>query len=171
MLTILTGKLNIDPLQESIINTLGSTSERWKRLEAVLQNEFKLIANLSFNPYVFPNRTVSFKHNKKTICKFGISIDCLDIRLPLSYEIAKVLISKRTTLPQSINDNINDFQCVGCGKCENQCNIELFEGVNLCNLSYSNFVTEDSRCLRFVVTSEEEIDVISEVIRQTLRTV
>ena len=163
---ILTGKLNTNPLQDSIINTLGSSSKLWKNLVTVLQNECKLAVDLSFNPYVFPNKTVTFKHNKKTICKFEVGIERLNIRLPLSYEVAKELIAKRNTLPQSINDNINDFHCICCGKCENQRNIEIFEGVSLCNLSYSNFITEDSRCLRFIVTSEEEIDVVSNIIRQ-----
>jgi hypothetical protein len=39
----------------------------------------------------------------------------------------------------------------------------------LCNLSYSNFVTEDSRCLRFVITKEEEIYLILEIIKKSLK--
>lgn len=85
--------------------------------------------------------------------------------MPLSYEMAKELILKRKSLPKSINDCIDEFHCVGCGKCEGGSNIETFEDVPLCSLSYSNFVTEDSRCLRFAVTSEEEIDVISDTLQ------
>jgi ferredoxin len=131
------------------MNTLGSFSGLWKELVDLLQNKCKLIVDLSFNPYVFPNRTITFKQNKKVICKFIINVDRLHIRLPLSYEIAKELILKRKSLPQSINNNINEFHCVGCRKCEDSRNIEIIEGVPLCNLHYSNFVTEDSRCLRF----------------------
>lgn len=165
---IFTGKINTDPLQESMINTLGPISKLWRRIETVLHKECNLKIELSFNPFVFPNKTITFKHNKKSICKFVISADRLDIRLPLSYEIAKELIAKRANLPHSINANIDDFGCVNCGRCEHQANIEIFEGIDLCNLGYSNFVTEDSRCLRFMVTKEEELDVIFDVIRQSL---
>lgn len=167
---ILTGKLNTNLLQESIITTLGLLSKLWAKLVEILQDECKLTADVSFNPYVFPNRTITFRHNKKTICKFGIQVNQLDIRLPLSFEIAKELILKRKTLPKSIDDNISLFNCVNCGKCENRNNIVVFEGVNLCNLSYTNFVTEDSRCLRFAITSEEEVEVISDIIKQSLQT-
>ena len=167
---ILTGNLNVDSLQKSITNTLGLVGKLWVKLVEILQNECKLTADFSFNPYVFPNRTVTFKRNKKTICKFGIQADQLDVRLPLSFEIAKELITKRKTLPKSIDENISLFNCVNCGKCENRSNIIVFEGVSLCNLSYTNFVTEDSRCLRFAITSAEEVEVISDIMKQSLQT-
>ncbi len=165
---ILTGKVNENLLNGSILNILNKTEEQWEKLAQSLINEFKLTADLTFNPYVFPNRTVTFKSGKKTICKFGIHVDCLSIRLPLSYEVAKELISKRKNLPQSINNAIDNFHCVSCGKCEGASNIEIFEGVNLCRLSYSNFVTEDSRCLRFVITSGKEVDVILDLVKNIL---
>ncbi|HCA29783.1 MAG TPA: hypothetical protein DEP23_09560, partial [Ruminococcaceae bacterium] len=112
------------------------------------------------------NRTVTFKQNKKTICKFGINVDRLNIRLPLSFEVAKELIMKRTSLPQSINHNIDLFGCVNCGKCENKSNIVMVEDVPLCNLSYSNFVTEDSRCLRFDIANEDEANTVCNIVRE-----
>lgn len=166
---IFKGKPDTRLLQESILNTLGPMCELWKKLVQVLQGEYKLTADISINPFVFPNKTVTFKQNKRTICKFRLNTDTLNIRLPLSYDIAKDLISRRKSLPQSIEDNINYFGCVCCGKCHNQSNIEMFQGVPLCNLSYSNFVTEDSRCLRFVITKEEEIYLIMEIIKKSLK--
>ncbi len=163
---ILTGNINQNPAQKSILNTLGSLRELWGELVCVMQDECGFIADSSFNPYVFPNRTVTFKKNKKTICKFGITVDCLNIRLPLSFEIAKNLILKRKSLPQSVNRNIDLFDCVNCGKCEGKSNIVMVEGVPLCNLSYSNFATEDSRCLHFDVTNEDEVIVICEIVRE-----
>ncbi|MDD2361856.1 MAG: hypothetical protein PHH84_02685 [Oscillospiraceae bacterium] len=163
---ILTGNVNQNPTQQSILNTLGALSEIWEELVRVMQDECGLIADSSFNPYVFPNRTVTFKYNKNTICKFGINVDRLNIRLPLSFEAAKDLITKRTSLPQSINHNIDLFDCINCGKCENKSNIVIVDGVPLCNLPYSNFVTEDSRCLRFDITADEEVKVICDIIRK-----
>lgn len=164
---IMTGSINQNPLQESVLKTIGVAASLWKKIVAVLQNEYGLIADSSFNPYVFPNRTVTFKKNKKTVCKFGINVDSLSIRLPLSFEMAKELVLKRDQLPQSINKNIDIFGCVGCCGCKNGAKgsrIEYVNGVPICTLPYSNFQTEDSRCLRFVITKEEEIDTIIDII-------
>lgn len=163
---ILTGHINQNPLQESILKTLGPSRDLWQEFVRVMQDECGFITDSSFNPYVFPNRTVTFKKHKKTISKFGINIDRLNIRLPLSFEIAKDLVLKRKSLPQSINQNIDMFGCVNCGKCEGKSNIVMVDGVPLCNLPYSNFVTEDSRCLRFDVTREDEVNIICDIIRK-----
>ncbi|MDD4495163.1 MAG: hypothetical protein PHV32_12625, partial [Eubacteriales bacterium] len=165
---ILTGNVNQNPLQKSILSTLGEASEFWGGLVRVMQDECSFVADSSFNPYVFPNRIVTFKQNKKTICKFGINVDRLNIRLPLSFEAAKNLITKRTSLPQSIDHNIDLFGCVNCGKCENKSNIVMVNGASLCNLPYSNFVTEDSRCLRFDITANEEVKVICDILRDLM---
>lgn len=163
---ILTGNIKQDPLQDSVINTLGPLSGLWRDLVRVMQNECGFIADSSFNPYVFPNRTVTFKKHKKTICKLSLHVDSLNIRLPLSFEIAKGLVLKKKLLPQSINQNIDRFGCVNCGKCKEQSNIVMVEGVSLCNLPYSNFVTENSRCLLFNVTNSEEVNFICDLVRR-----
>ena len=153
---------------ETVTVHLGIACRLHAELVRVTQDECGLVADSSFNPYVFPNRTITFKQKQKTICKFGLSVDCLSVRLPLSFEIAKSLISKRGSLPLplSISKNIDRFGCVNCGKCENKANIVMVEGVPLCNLAYSNFVTEDSRCLAFNVTNAEEVKSISMIIQQ-----
>ena len=166
---ILIGNINQNPTQQSVLNTLGALSKTWGALVRVMQNECGLVADSWFQPYVFPNRTITFRQNKKTICKFEINVDRLNIRLPLSFEAAKDLITKRTSLPQSINHNMDLFDCVSCGKCENKSNIVMVEGVPLCNLQYSNFVTEDSRCLRFDITSEDEVNTICSIVREIIK--
>lgn len=88
------------------------------------------------------------------------------IRLPLSFKIAKELVLKKKLLPQSINQNIDRFGCVNCGKCEEKNNIVIVEEVPLCNLPYSNFVTEDSRCLLFNVTNSEKVNFICDLVRR-----
>jgi len=165
---ILTGRVNQHPGQKSIVNTLGPIGGLWEALVPIMQQEAGLDAYISLNPYVFPNRTITFKQGKKTVCKFGMSVDCLDVRLPLSPEAAKALILKRAGLPESVNRNIDAFGCVNCGKCAGQSNIEMIAGVPLCRLPYSNFLTEDSRCLRFIVTNQQEVAVISDIILHAL---
>jgi hypothetical protein len=163
---ILTGTVNQNPTQDSILATLGSLSGLYKELVRAAQDECGFVADSVFNPYVFPNRTITFKQKQKTICKFAISVDNLNVRLPLSFEIAKSLIDKRDSLPLSIRNNIERFGCVNCGKCENRANIVTVEGIPLCNLPYSNFITEDSRCLAFNITDAEEAKIICIILKQ-----
>lgn len=162
---ILTGTINQNPFSESILQTIGEPAAAlWKKIVPVLQEQCGLTAETSFNPYVFPNRTVTFRKNKKTVCKFEIRINSLFIRLPLSFDTAKKLILDKESLPAAINQNIDRFGCVGCGRCGGKYTTENVNGVQLCTLSYSNFITEDSRALRFFLTSPEEIDVIAEIL-------
>lgn len=162
---ILTGNTNQDCTTNNIKNTLGQYSHLWTALVRVIRDECGLSAETSFNPYVFPCRTVTFRRGKKTVCKFTIDVDRLGVRLPLSFDAAKELISKRADLPQSINKCIDRFGCVHCGKCIDRQNIVDIKGVPLCNLPYSNFVTEDSRCLVFDVTSTEEVKAVCAIIQ------
>ena len=165
---ILTDRVNQDPAQKSIVNTLGPMGGLWEALVPIMQHDAGLHAYASRNPYVFPNRTITFRQGKKTICKFGMNVDCLDIRLPLSPEAAKALILKRDGLPESINRNIDAFGCVNCGKCTDQSNIDMIAGVPLCRLPYSNFITEDSRCLRFNITTRQEVAAIADIFKHAL---
>ena len=162
---ILTGNVNGDCTKDSIKNTLGQYSDLWIELVRVMRDSCGLNPKISFNPYVFPNRTITFQRGKKMVCKFTIDVERLGIRLPLSFDVAKELILKRTDLPPSIDENINRLGCVNCGKCTDQHNIVNIEGVPLCNLSYSNFVTEDSRCLVFDITNNEEVKVVCDIVR------
>jgi len=164
----LTGEINQNPTQSSVVNTVGPLGEMWKKLASAIGDECGLVADSSFNPYVFPDRTITFKQGKRSVCKFGISVDRLSVRLPLSFESAKALVLRRKTLPASVNQNIDWFHCINCGKCKDEANIEIVEGVPLCKLSYKNFMVEDSTCLRFDVTSMDEVDVICDVIRESV---
>ena len=71
------------------------------------QDECGLVADSSFNPYVFPNRTITFKQKQKTKCKFGLSVDCLSVRLPLSFYImlvvGKITQNVQITIPTYCN--------------------------------------------------------------------
>ena len=163
---ILTGNINQNPTQESVLKTLGSLCGFWEELVRAAEDECGLVADSSFNPYVFPNRTVTFKKGKKSICKFEITANRLHIRLPLTFEIAKTLVEKRAKTPQSINESIHHFGCINCGKCTEQSNIVSVEGVPLCSLPYGGFITDDSHCLAFDVTHEDEVKVICMIIKQ-----
>ena len=161
---ILTGDINQIPTQESILKTLGTLRSLWAVLVRAAQDECGLVADSSFNPYVFPNRTVTFRKGKKSICKFEITANRLHIRLPLTFEIAKALVKRRATLSGSINESIHHFGCINCGKCAEQSNIVIVEGVPLCSLPYGGFITDDSHCLAFDVTVEDETRVICDIL-------
>jgi hypothetical protein len=85
--------------------------------------------------------------------------------LAFSFEIAKELIQGRKSLPESINRNIDRFGCV-CGKCEGRKNIVMIDGIPLCSASYSNFMTYESRGLFFDITTEIEVKVICDLVRE-----
>ena len=163
---ILTGAVNQNPTQESILKTLGSLGGLWEKLVYIIQDECGLVADSSFNPYVFPNRTITFRKRGKSICKVEVTANRLHIRLPLTFEIAKTLVERRTTLPGPMNKCIQHFGCINCGKCVEQSNIVLVEGVPLCSLPYGGFITDDSHCLAFDVTREEEVKVIYAIIKK-----
>lgn len=107
-----------------------------------------------------------FIHNKKTVCTFHIQCNQIYLRLPLSYEVAKEVIDIRHDLPQNIQNAIQSFGCVGCGKCNNRSNLERYNGFNLCTLSYKNFTTEDSRMIQFVLTQEDELTAVCNIVRK-----
>lgn len=151
------------PKKQNIINLLGDLTPLWLSF-ANNADKFGLDYDLTINPYVFPNWTVKILSGKKTVCTFNINSGSLLIRLPLSFEMAKDLISVRKTLPNSINNCISRWNCVNCGKCENQSNIEIVEGVPLCTLKYSNFCTEDSRILSFYMTTQSELKTVNDLI-------
>lgn len=155
------------PKKQNIIRLLGDSTPLWLSF-IDNANKLGLDYELTINPYVFPNWTVKILSGKKTVCTFNIKSDSLLIRLPLSFEIAKRLILVRKTLPDSIDNCISKWNCVNCGKCENQSNIEIVEGVPLCSLKYLNFCTEDSRILYFAVTQESEIKIINDIIAKTV---
>ena len=124
--------------------------------------------DVSLNPYVFPAWNFKFLNKKRTICTFNIGTDRLSVRLPLSYELAKDLIIKRSELPQNVRECIENFGCVRCGKCTDESNIEIVDGIRLCKLNYSNFVTEDSRMIAVQLTAKNEVDIIIRLIRDII---
>lgn len=162
---------DIDPIKKEIVNTLGAKGELWAQLVKRLKNEFGLDSDVSMNTYVFPNWTVKFMLKKKTIVAFSIRADSLGVRLPLSYESAKKLILKRDKLPQSISESIDRFGCCCCGKCTDKNNIEMLNGIALCKSKFTNFMTEDSRCIRIYITGKDESDAIAEIISDRISSI
>ena len=158
----------VSPRKQCILNLLGDYAYLWlKFIDAA--EELGLSVDLNINPYVFPNWTAKILKGKKTICTFHINCDKLFIRLPLTFDIAKDLILRRNMLPDSINHCLSKWGCVGCGKCYDQSNIEIVEGIPLCTLKYSNFITEDSRILSFAISNESELNIIKKIIASILQ--
>lgn len=160
-----TKRNHVEPLRAGIFNTVGSKREIWMEIVRRMKNEFELDTDISTNTYVFPHWIVKFTKKKRTVCTFQLYNDLIKIRLPLSYDAAKDVIARKNQLPQSIRDCIQNFNCISCGKCSNQSNIEMYEAIHLCRLSYSNFCTEDSRCISIVVQSQEETAAINDIIK------
>lgn len=161
-----TSRRDFSPVHPSILNTLMDRQEIWKKTVRFFCQEIGLQTDISVNTYVFPNWIVKFIHNKKTVCTFHIQCNQIYLRLPLSYEVAKEVIDIRHDLPQNIQNAIQSFGCVGCGKCIDRSNLERYNGFNLCTLSYKNFTTEDSRMIQFVLTQEDELTAVCNIVRK-----
>lgn len=166
LLNAATGRRALSPERSGIMRTLGARQALWPPVLDALCGELSLGTDLSLNPYVFPNWNVRFLRQKKTVCTFSIGVDTLSVRLPLSCGLARELILDRASLPQSLRDCVESFGCVGCGKCENERNIEVVDGIRLCTLGYSNFATEDSRMMAVTLTSGEDLTVLLSLARR-----
>lgn len=149
-----------------IDSTLGTQCELWRHICGVIQENLELGYDVCINPYVFPNWNFKFIKKRKTVCTFDIGVDRLSVRLPLPYNLAKELILSREKLPESIRGCIENFGCTCCGKCSGQSNLELVDGITLCSLNYSNFVTEDSRMISIQIRTQDEADTVAGLIRR-----
>ena len=150
----------VSPLKPGILGTAGEKGALWREIAGELYGRWNLDCKASINPYVFPNWTVKFLRKKRTIITFTIRPNQLYVKLPLPYELAKRVIGRRNELPRIIGESVGRFGCIGCGKCANQSNIELYLGVKLCRLNMTSFLTEDSRSIGGELADLEEAQVI-----------
>ena len=118
---ILTGQINRNPVDQSILRLLGPKSGLWQELVALLRDECGLdqeAVEIACCPYVFPEKTVYFKQKKKTVCKFEMRAGRLSVWLPESFESAINLILSRENLPPGAFTPLARFGCaVHCWKC------------------------------------------------------
>lgn len=161
-----TKQADIHPLMPPIVRTAGARRAQWEAIVQALTDRMGLAVKASINPYVFPNWTVKMLRRNRTVCTFSIRPDRIDIRLPLTYEVAKKVILEKDALPPSINESVRRFGCCGCGKCSAQANIELVEGTRLCRLQTTNFITEESRLIGIEVTSPDEVAAIVAMVKE-----
>jgi len=159
---------DISPLRPCILRTVGGKRELWLTLVERLGEGLKLSAKVSVNPYVFPNWTVKFCRQKKTVLTFIIRADELGVKLPLPYETAKLVIQRRRELPRLFSESIGRFGCVGCGKCAGQANIEVFEGVSLCRLATTNFMSEDAKSIAGGIETQADVAAVCEIVKESL---
>jgi len=160
-----TRQTDISPAKPGIINTANDKGELWRGMAECFMNDMKLTARAYINPYVFPNWTVKFLHKKKTIITFNISPNTISVNLPLSYDMAKHVIVNRANMPDIVRESIEQFGCMGCGKCLSQSGIEIFEGVPLCGREASNSLGEGPRSIRGNILSPEEVRVICDILK------
>lgn len=163
-----TKKEDINPYQENIYRTAGNAGTVLKDLVYRLKEDGQLDTDVVLNAYVLPRWTIRFTRKKKTILTAITGTDYTCIRVPLSYEAAKWVIRQRKRMPQSVQDCISRFGCIQCGKCENQSNIEMFEGISLCRSNVVNFLTEDARIMHIMLASQEENAAIVEIVKWIL---
>jgi hypothetical protein len=78
------------------------------------------------------------------------------------------VIDKKDEFPQGVRDNLNQFNCAGCGKCADGSNMTEYKGYNLCNLKFSNFTTEYARLIRMDLKTEEDLNSICWMIEALL---
>ena len=160
-----TKQADISLLKPGIVNTAGAKDGIWRSMAESFVNEMKLTARSYLFPYVFPNWTVKFLHKKKTIVTFNISPDTIGVNLPLTYDMAKNVIANREKLPDIVRKSIENFGCMGCGKCLSQSGLEIFEGVPLCGREASNSLGESPRSVRGEIVSPEEATAICDIVK------
>lgn len=157
---------DIPLLKPGIINTAGDKGELWHYMAQELMSHMQLDTRAYINPYVFPNWTVKLLYKKKTIVTFHISPDTVSVNLPLSYAVAKRVITNREKMPDIVNRSIDKFGCMGCGKCLSKNGIEIFEGVPLCGREASNNMGESPRGIRGSIASLEEAKTICQLVKE-----
>lgn len=163
-----TKQQDIDPLREGILRTAGSQAALWQAVAGAMGERFGLTARASINPYVFPHWDVRFLRGKKTVCTFEVHPDRLKLRLPLSCPAAKAAILRRHALPASIRTAIERFGCCGCGKCKDRQNIEVVDGIGLCTLRTTSFLTEDARLIGIALETQAEADAVLSLVGELL---
>ena len=84
----------------------------------------------------------------------------------LPYEAAKEVIKEKENLPKIFRDSINNFDCNSCGKCLNQVNIEIFEGVKLCKKTTFTLGGGEGRRIDGNITSSEEVSIIYDIVKR-----
>lgn len=161
-------RASFSPIHPSVLNVLGQQGSMWENMVHCLCEEVGLQTDVSLNTYVSPNWIVKFIQKKKTICTVHIRCNQIYVRLPLSYPTAKYVIDYHCDLPVTMQNAIQRFGCVGCGKCTNRSNLENYKGIQLCRLSYKNFVTEDSRMIQFMLTQDDELSAIVDIINKEI---
>ncbi len=155
LLDINTNNKPMYTLPQTVLNCVGNKRELLSELVSRYCGESKLNIHLVINTYVFPNWTIKFKLQKKTISTFHAEADNICIHLPVSYDVGKLVIDKKDELSPNIRDCLNHFGCAGCGKCQGQRNMDNYKGYHLCSLPFSNFTTEYARLIRTDVSSED----------------
>lgn len=163
-----TKQLDINPMKPGILRTAGAKSEIWYEITEMLVNEMKLTVRAYINPYVFPNWTVKFLCRKKTIITFTITPDTIKVEMILPYDTAKEVIRDRKKFPPIVNASLDCFGCCGCGKCQGQSNIELFEGVSLCKLSSTSFMGGESKTIMVEIVTLEDGVAICDIAKRML---
>jgi hypothetical protein len=118
---ILTAKINTNPLDETILRTLGKYGGLWSKIVALMTDEYGFTAEsvrVSCCPYVFPEKSVYFMQKNKVVFKFEVRADCLSMWFPDSYEALKDTICSAAEIPADSITPVSGYTCPApCAKC------------------------------------------------------
>lgn len=148
---------DIDLLRADILRTLGAYSGLWEELVNALINEYGLTTNCSYWSYCTPQWGIHFKRKSKTVCIFSLHADAIYFEMSLPYEQAKDMAMQKNQFCEAIQQNMERFGCIKCGKCDGS-GITTVDSIALCPHEAW------ARRLTFKVTSQEEVKAILDII-------
>lgn len=120
------------PLRKDIVRSAGGKKEVYVRLAAELLNR-GFSAVCYYNRYCCPCWNVNFMMKKTMVCKLMIFDGYIALNVPVPLKAAENIIPARRAYSTAVREAIEKFDCIQCGKCKNEENIRLVDGVHLCS--------------------------------------
>lgn len=120
------------PLRKDIIRSAGGKKEVYVRLaEELLSCGLSTVCY--YNRYCCPCWNVNFMIKKMMVCKLMVFDDYIALNVPVPLKAAENVILNRRKYSPSVREAVEKFDCIHCGKCQNEENITLVDGVKLCS--------------------------------------
>ncbi len=121
-----------DPLRKDIVRSAGGKKEVYIRLAEGLLSR-RLSTACYYNRYCCPCWNVNFMMKKTMVCKLMIFDGYIVLNVPVPLKAAEEVILNRREYSPSVRNAVEKFDCIHCGKCKNEENIRLVDGVKLCS--------------------------------------
>lgn len=150
-------KEDIDPLRPDILRSLGLRAGLWKGFVSNFIAGQGLKASCKFWSYCTPHWIIHLMRKGKTVCIFTIHTDVLFFEMGAPLDQLSALALNKEQLVPSIRKNMEQFGCIGCGRCGGE-SISLVNGISLCTRE------PWARRFTFEITYAVEAKAVSEVI-------